>query len=94
MRELAIAILGLPDTMSQSAVADSRIAQVKRRLTSRAEEKTTAWELDREDEGEEAIYAESDIPDEAAKLRGHRVRRTDRCGAPQARQRVALRLNT
>jgi superfamily II DNA or RNA helicase len=69
MRELAICILRLPVTMSQAAEADAYIAQIKQRLARRAEEEITLWALEREDEGEDVIYAESDIPDEAAKLR-------------------------
>lgn len=71
MRELAVAILGIPPSASQSAEADSHIAQIKQRLarkmTSTGE--TTEWTLDSEEDVESAIYAEANIPDEPKKVR-------------------------
>lgn len=45
------------------------MAQVKQRLARRAEEESTSWALDGDEEGDEGVYADSDIPDEAAKVR-------------------------
>jgi len=45
------------------------VAQVKQRLARRAEEESTCWALDGDEDGDEGVYADSDIPDEAAKVR-------------------------
>lgn len=69
MRALALAILNLHPSGSARAEADAFIAQVKQRLSRRGvEEETTGWALDVEEE-EEAIYAETEIPHEAEKVR-------------------------
>jgi len=71
MRELAIAINGIQPSPSQWAEADTRVAQLKQRLTRRGGEveETTAWALDGDEEGDEGIYTEAQIPDEAVKVR-------------------------
>jgi len=70
MRSLAIAIHAIPPSPSQRAEADAAIAQLKQRLARKvALEETTSWALDGDEEGEEGIYADADIPDEAAKVR-------------------------
>jgi len=70
MRGLAIAIQAIPASLSQRAEADAYVAQVKQRLARKAAlDETTAWALDGDEEGEEGIYAEADIPNEAQKVR-------------------------
>ncbi|MFQ5899235.1 MAG: SNF2-related protein [Candidatus Methylomirabilia bacterium] len=69
MRGLAVAIQGIRVSPSQRAEADSYVAQLKQRLARRAEDEATAWALDGDEEGEEGIYAEADIPNEANKVR-------------------------
>lgn len=69
MRGLAIAIQGIPASPSQRAEADAYVAQLKQRLARRGEEEVTSWALDGDEEGEEGIYAEADIPNEADKVR-------------------------
>lgn len=70
MRGLAIVIQGIPASPSQRAEADAFVAQLKQRLARKnAEEETTGWALDGDEEGDEGIYAESDIPNEADKVR-------------------------
>jgi hypothetical protein len=70
MRGLAIAIQAIPTSLSQRAEADAYVAQVKQRLARKAAlDETTAWALDGDEEGEEGIYAEADIPNEAQKVR-------------------------
>jgi superfamily II DNA or RNA helicase len=71
MRELAIAINGIQPSPSQWAEADAYVAQLKQRLTRKGGEadEITAWALDGDEEGDEGIYANAQIPDEAAKVR-------------------------
>ena len=70
MRNLIIATHRIPSSPSQRAQADAFVAQVKGRLARRiADEETTGWALDGDEEGEEGIYADADIPDEADKVR-------------------------
>ena len=50
--------------------AESYINRVRRRLLRREEEvETTSWALDGDEEGEEAVYAEADIPQEIERVR-------------------------
>ena len=69
MRNLAIAINNLAPSPTQRAEADAYIAQLKQRLARRAVEEETSWALDGDEEGEEGLYAETDIPNEASKVR-------------------------
>ncbi len=70
MRGLAISIQGIPPSPSQRAEADAYVAQIKQRLARKsAEEETTGWALDGDEEGDEGIYADADIPNEADKVR-------------------------
>jgi superfamily II DNA or RNA helicase len=70
MRALAVAIHGIPASPSQRAEADIAVAQVKQRLARRdTDEETTGWALDGDEEGDEGIYADTDIPGEADKVR-------------------------
>ncbi|MBI4489413.1 MAG: DEAD/DEAH box helicase family protein [Deltaproteobacteria bacterium] len=71
MRDLAIAILGIPSSSTQRAEADAYIAQVKQRLARKMATmgETTEWALDSEEDVESAIYAEANIPEEPRKVR-------------------------
>lgn len=68
MRQLATDILGLSKTTLQRADADAYIAQIKQRLARKAEE-TTAWALDSDEQADDAVYADADIPNEIEKVR-------------------------
>ncbi len=70
MRQLAADILGLPLTSTQRTEADAYIAQLKQKLARKAAEETTTWALDNDEEGEEGVYVEADIPNEIDKVRG------------------------
>jgi superfamily II DNA or RNA helicase len=68
MVRVAKAILGGPQIPDSEA--ETYIGRVRRRLMRREQEiETTSWTLDGDEEGEEGVYAEADIPDEI-----HRVR--------------------
>ncbi len=70
MRDLAKVIIAIPVSPSQRAEADAYVARIKQRLAKRGYgEETTTWALDGDEEGEEGIYAEADIPDEPEKVR-------------------------
>lgn len=68
MKSVARSILGgesVPDSE-----AETYIGRVRRRLLKREEEiETTSWSLDGDEEGEEGIYAETDIPQEVDRVR-------------------------
>lgn len=70
MRNLTIVINNIAPSSSQRAEADAYIAQLKQRLARRvAEEDSTSWALDGDEEGEEGLYADTNIPDEPSKVR-------------------------
>jgi hypothetical protein len=70
MRNLAVLINNIAPTQTQRAEADAFIAQLKQRLARRiTEEESTSWVLDGDEEGEEGLYAETDIPNESSKVR-------------------------
>jgi superfamily II DNA or RNA helicase len=70
MRRLAVDILGLPASPTQTAEADAYIAKVKQAISRRAAaEEVTPWALDGDEEAEDVIFAEADIPQEAEKVR-------------------------
>ncbi len=69
MRSLAVEILRLPEGGVQWAEAGAHVAQLKQRLARKAAEEKTAWALDGDENGETAIYAETELPGEAALLR-------------------------
>jgi len=70
MRNLAVLINNIAPTQTQRAEADAFIAQLKQRLARRiTEEESTSWALDGDEEGEEGLYAETDIPNESSKVR-------------------------
>jgi superfamily II DNA or RNA helicase len=69
MVRLAIEILGLPLNGASRSDGERYILQVKQRLARRMEEEITEWVLDTEEEFEDALYADAEIPDEANKVR-------------------------
>lgn len=69
MRRLAAEILSLSPTTAQRADADAYIAQIKQRLARKAAEETTSWSLDNDEESEDAVYIDANIPNEIGKVR-------------------------
>jgi superfamily II DNA or RNA helicase len=69
LRDLAIAVHQLPPSPSQRAEADSLVARLKQQLARNATEETTQWSLDDDEEADEGISAEADIPYEAPRVR-------------------------
>lgn len=69
LRALAIAVHQLTPSLSQRAEADSLIARLKQQLARKATEETTQWSLDDDEEADEGISAEADIPYEAPRVR-------------------------
>jgi hypothetical protein len=68
MLSVARAILG--GSQVADSEAESYISRVRRRLLRREEEvETTSWALDGDEEGEEGVYAEADIPQETDRVR-------------------------
>src|SRR5205823_8918499 len=69
MRSLAIAVHQIPVSPSQSAEADALIARLKQQLARKANEETTQWSLDEDEEAEDGITADADIPYETPRVR-------------------------
>jgi superfamily II DNA or RNA helicase len=69
MRSLAIAVHQVSPSPSQDAEADVLIARLKQRLARKSGDETTQWSLDVDEEAEEGIVADADIPDEAPRVR-------------------------
>jgi superfamily II DNA or RNA helicase len=71
MRVLAREILLTPGTIINDADADAYIAQVRQRLVRKLAdmEETTEWSLEADEEGDEGVYADAEIPDESARVR-------------------------
>ena len=68
MLVVARAVLG-EDTAADSD-AEAYVARIRRRLQRREEEiETTSWALDGDEDGDEGIYAETDIPEEIPTVR-------------------------
>jgi len=68
MLAVARAILG--EGSATNSDAEAYVARVRRRLQKREEEgEMTEWSLDADEEAEEGVLAESDIPDEIRKVR-------------------------
>lgn len=68
MLAVARAILG--EGSSTNSDAEAYLGRIRRRLQKREEQtETTDWSLDGEEEGEEGVFAETDIPDEIRKVR-------------------------
>lgn len=53
------------------ADADTYIAQIRQRIARKLAEldETTEWSLDADEEGDEGVYADAEIPDESARVR-------------------------
>lgn len=64
MRSLASLILGLPTKEASWAEADAHIAQVKQRLAKKTNGEITAWALDGDEDAEDAVLADTTIPNE------------------------------
>ena len=58
-------------TIINDAEADTYIAQVRQRIVRKLTdiEETTEWSLDSDEEGDEGVYADAEIPDESARVR-------------------------
>lgn len=69
MRGLVIAVHQVPASLSQRAEADALIARLKQQLARKTSDETTQWSLDEEEEAEEGISADADIPYEAPRVR-------------------------
>ncbi|MBI4523251.1 MAG: DEAD/DEAH box helicase [Deltaproteobacteria bacterium] len=69
MLQVARAILG--EQTTDNVDAEAYVLRVRRRLLKRMEEdyETTSWSLDGDEEAEEGVYAEADIPREIEKVR-------------------------
>lgn len=71
MRALAKEIYALATSPATDAQADTCIAQVRERTLKKlieAEDETN-WSLDSDEEGDDGIYADAEIPDETSKVR-------------------------
>jgi len=71
MRLLAREINLTGGTAINDAEADSYIAQVRQRIVRKLAdmEETTEWSLDADEEGDEGVYADAEIPDESSRVR-------------------------
>jgi hypothetical protein len=69
MLQVARAILG--ERTTDNMDAEAYVLRVRRRLLKRMEEdyETTSWSLDGDEEAEEGVFAEADIPQEIEKVR-------------------------
>src|SRR5439155_15124809 len=71
MRVVAREILLTGGTVMHDADADAYIAQVRQRIVRKLAdlEETTEWSLDADEEGDEGVYADAEIPDESSRVR-------------------------
>lgn len=71
MRLLAREILLTTDKVISDEDADAYIAQVRQRIARKLAEmeETTEWSLDSDEEGDEGVYADAEIPDESSLVR-------------------------
>ena len=71
MRVLAKEILLTNSKTINDADADACIAQIKQRVVRKLGEsdETTEWSLDADEEGDDGVYADAEIPDEATRVR-------------------------
>jgi SNF2 family DNA or RNA helicase len=69
MLRLASEILGLDNGLNSDA--EAYVARVRRRILRKIEEsyETTSWSLDPDEEAEDGVFAEADIPNEIEKVR-------------------------
>ena len=69
MRKLASEILRIPNIPSRQTEIDAVIAQIKQRVSRNyLPEESTEWSLDSDEQGEDGIYADANIPDEISKV--------------------------
>lgn len=69
MRQLASEILRIENTIQRQAEIDTVIAQIKQRVSRNlTQDESTQWTLDGDEQGEDGIYADADIPDEISKV--------------------------
>jgi len=68
IRQLAIQITETRRDLGESTDADGLVNQVRQRITKVMAEETS-WALDGDEEGDEGIFADADIPNEADKVR-------------------------
>jgi superfamily II DNA or RNA helicase len=71
MRELVAEILGMTNDQSQIANLDAYIAQARQRVSRKylPSDETTEWALDGDEDAEEGVYANAEIPDEIQRVR-------------------------
>jgi SNF2 family DNA or RNA helicase len=71
MRILAREIMLTSGTAIHDAEADTYIAQLRQRIVRKLAdlEETTEWSLDSDEEGDEGVYANAEIPDESSRVR-------------------------
>ncbi|MBN2391966.1 MAG: DEAD/DEAH box helicase family protein [Anaerolineae bacterium] len=70
LRRLAIEFLALPESVARYAEADAFISRMKQQLARKQAQEITHWSLDSDESGDEdVLFAETDIPDEADKVR-------------------------
>ena len=71
MRLLAREIVMTTSVVISDAEADTYIAQVRQRVVRKLGDgdEETAWSLDADEEGDEGVYADAEIPNETAKVR-------------------------
>src|SRR5437762_5928829 len=71
MRVLAREILMTSGTITNDADADAYIAQVRQRVVRKLAdmEEPTEWSLDSDEEGDEGVYGDVEIPDESSRVR-------------------------
>ncbi|MGO8744424.1 MAG: DEAD/DEAH box helicase [Thermoguttaceae bacterium] len=65
MRRLAFLILGMRTTQTNWVDADAYIAQMKQRLAKKLNGETTGWALDGDEDADDVILADTEIPNEA-----------------------------
>lgn len=68
IRQLAVEITETRRDLGESTDADALVNQVRVRIT-RTMAEETSWSLDGDEDGDEGIFADADIPDEAQKVR-------------------------
>lgn len=70
MRKLISEILQIPNTQSRHPEIDTIIAQTRQRVSrTYIPDDTTEWSLESDEEGEDGIYADANIPDEIQKVK-------------------------
>ncbi len=69
IRALAEQIVEMRRDLGESTDADLLVNAIRQRVT-RSMMEETSWALDGDEEGDEGVFADADIPDEAEKVRG------------------------